>query len=153
MHTSTDDDGVPAVPMTECRICETDVPAGEYCGLCGCHLTPRRGEGPDWLRMRDYGAAPNEHLLQLSVASSLFPHLPQRSRTAFRLGLIVLVAALLAFTLLRLPAALITVAALGLPVLFVIYLRESDAFSMTCPCAPWCSPRSSESDSASDGCC
>jgi len=127
VHVSTDDDGVPAVPMTECRICETDVPAGEYCGLCGCHLTPRRGEGPDWLRMRDYGAAPNEHLLQLSVASSLFPHLPQRSRTAFRIGLVVLVAALLAFTLLRLPGALITVASLGLPVLFVIYLRESDA--------------------------
>ena len=36
--------------------------------------------------------------------------------------------ALIAFTLLRLPAALITVSALGLPLLFLIYLRESDAF-------------------------
>jgi hypothetical protein len=117
-----------SVPTTECRICQTEVPAGEYCGLCGCHLKARRGEGPDWLRMRDYGAAPNEHLLQLSLASSLFPHLTQRSRTAFRLGLAVLLVALVAFTLLRLPAALITVAALGLPVLYVIYLRESDAF-------------------------
>lgn len=116
-----------SVPTTECRICEVDVPAGEYCGLCGCHLTPRRHEGPDWLRPRDFGAAPNEHLLQLSVASSLFPHLPQRSRTAFRIGLAVLLAALIACTLLRLPAALITVAALGLPLLFVLYLRESDA--------------------------
>jgi hypothetical protein len=116
-----------AVPMTECRICRTDVPAGEYCGLCGCHLTPRRGEGPDWLRIRDYGAAPNEHLLQPSVASSLFPHLPHRSRTAFRVGLLVLLVALIAFTMLRLPAALITVAALGLPVLFALYLHESDA--------------------------
>src|ERR1700754_1765478 len=116
------------VPTAECRICQTDVPAGEYCGLCGCHLEPRRGEGPDWLRMRDYGAAPNEHLLQLSLASSLFPHLAQRSRTAFRLGLATLLVALIAFTLLRLPAALITVAALGLPILYLIYLRESDAF-------------------------
>lgn len=125
---STDDVGDDAVPTTECRICQTDVPAGEYCGLCGCHLTPRKREGPDWLRVRDFGAAPNEHLLQLSVASSLFPHLPQRSRTAFRIGLVLLLAALAAFTLLRLPAALVTVAALGLPLLFVIYLRESDAF-------------------------
>ena len=31
------------VPTAECRICQMDVPAGEYCGLCGCHLTPRRG--------------------------------------------------------------------------------------------------------------
>jgi len=116
-----------SIPTEECRICQTDVPAGEYCGLCGCHLEPRPGEGPDWLRMRDFGAAPGEHLLQLSLASSLFPHLPNRSRTAFRLGLGVVLVALIAFTLLRLPAALITVAALGLPVLFVLYLRESDA--------------------------
>lgn len=116
------------VPTAECRVCQTDVPAGEYCGLCGCHLTPRRAEGPDWLRVRDYGAAPDEHLLQPSPTSSLFPHLPQRSRTAFRLGLVVLLATLATFTLLRLPAALVTVAALGLPVLFVIYLWESDAF-------------------------
>jgi hypothetical protein len=115
------------VPVTECRICQTDVPAGEYCGLCGCHLTPRRGEGPDWLRMRNFGAAPNEHLLQPGVASSLFPHLPERSRIAFRIGLVVVLAALVAFTLVRLPAALVTVAALGLPLLFVLYLRESDA--------------------------
>ena len=51
--------------------------------------------------MRDYGAAPNEHLLQLSLASSLFPHLAQKSRTAFRLGLAILLVALVAFTLLR----------------------------------------------------
>jgi hypothetical protein len=116
-----------AVPTTECRICEIDVPAGEYCGLCGCHLTPRRGEGPDWLRIRDFGAAPDEHLLQLSVASSLFPHLPQRSRMAFRIGLAVVLAGLIVFTLLRLPAAVVTVSALGLPMLFVLYLREADA--------------------------
>ncbi|KUI05162.1 hypothetical protein AU189_01800 [Mycolicibacterium acapulense] len=123
---STGDDQT--VPTEECRICRTDVPAGDYCGLCGCHLTPRPREGPDWLRPLDFSAAPNEHLLQVSVASSLFPHLPQRSRTAFRIGLLVLVAALIAFTLLRLPAAVVTVAALGLPLLFVLYLRESDAF-------------------------
>ncbi|MGV0778415.1 zinc ribbon domain-containing protein [Mycolicibacterium elephantis] len=116
------------VPTAECRVCRTDVPAGRYCGLCGCHLTPRRAEGPDWLRVRDFGAAKDEHLLQPALTSSLFPHLPQRSRSAFRLGLAALLATLVAFTLLRLPAALVTVAALGLPVLFVLYLRESDAF-------------------------
>ena len=48
---TTDDD---QVPTAVCRICQIDVPAGEYCGLCGCHLTPRKGEGPDWLRIRDF---------------------------------------------------------------------------------------------------
>jgi hypothetical protein len=123
-ESESNDDSVPTV---ECRVCQTDVPAGEYCGLCGCHLTPRRREGPDWLRIRDYGAAPSEHVFQLSLASSLFPHLPQRSRTAFRWGLGLVLVALVAFTWLRLPAALVTVSALGLPILFLLYLRESDA--------------------------
>lgn len=117
-----------SVPTTECRICQTDVPAGEYCGLCGCHLEPRPGEGPDWLRIKNFGASPDEHLLRPSLSSSLFPHLAKRSRSAFRLGLILLVVCLLVFTLLRLPAALITVGTLGLPVLYFLYLRESDGF-------------------------
>ncbi|HZN84554.1 MAG TPA: zinc ribbon domain-containing protein [Mycobacterium sp.] len=125
MTTPSNDD---AVPQTECRICKTDVPAGEYCGLCGCHLTPRRGEGPDWLRIKDFGAAPGEHLLQPSLASSLFPHLPPRSRTVFRIGLAVVLVALVVFALLRLPAALVTVASLGFPFLFLLYLHESDGF-------------------------
>jgi hypothetical protein len=117
-----------AVPTTECRICQVDVPAGEYCGLCGCHLTPRKGEGPDWLRICDFGAAPGEHLLQPSLASSLFPHLPPRSRSVFRVGLAVVFVALVAFALLRMPGALVTVEALGFPFLFVLYLVESDGF-------------------------
>jgi hypothetical protein len=115
------------VPTMSCRVCESDVPAGAFCGLCGAHLTPQRGNGPDWLRIRAYGAAPGEHLLRPSVASSLFPHLPHRSRTPFRVGLAVVLLALVACAALRLPAPLIAVAALGLPLLFLIYLQESDA--------------------------
>ncbi|WP_102142262.1 zinc ribbon domain-containing protein [Mycobacterium hubeiense] len=122
---STGNDGVPTM---ECRVCQTDVPAGTFCGLCGAFLTPQRGNGPDWLRIRAFGAAPGEHLLRLSVTSSLFPQLPQRSRSTFLVGLLVLLATLGVFTLLRLPAALIATAALGLPLLFLIYLQESDAF-------------------------
>jgi hypothetical protein len=86
--------------------------------------------------MRNYGAAPGEHLLRLSPASSLFPHLPPRSRTVFRIGLAVVLVALVAFGLLRLPAALVTVAALGLLFLFLLYLRESDAF-VDIPARTW----------------
>jgi hypothetical protein len=111
----------------ECRVCQTEVPAGEFCGLCGDHLTERRGNGPSWLRIRAYGAAPGEHLLMPSLASSLFPHLPHRSRTAFRIVLTLVLIGLVTFATLRMPAALITVAALGLPLLFLLYLRETDA--------------------------
>lgn len=58
--------------------------------------------------------------------SSLFPHLSPSSRLPFLLGLGLIVTALIATSLLRLPAALIAVAALGLPLLFLIYLQESD---------------------------
>jgi hypothetical protein len=111
----------------ECRVCQTEVPAGEFCGLCGDHLTERRGNGPSWLRIRAYGAAPGEHLLLPSLASSLFPNLPHRSRVPFRIVLILVLIGLVTFATLRMPAALITVAALGLPFLFLLYLHETDA--------------------------
>src|SRR6476661_1128172 len=123
MSTPTEDS-----PTTmECRVCQTEVPAGEFCGLCGDHLTERRGNGPSWLRIRAYSAAPGEHLLLPSLASSLFPQLPGRSRAPFRIVLVCVLIGLATFATLRMPAALITVSALGLPLLFVLYLREADA--------------------------
>jgi hypothetical protein len=45
----------------------------------------------------------------------------------FRIVLIVVLLALAVFATLRMPAAMIGVAALGLPLLFLLYLRETDA--------------------------
>ncbi len=115
-------------PSVTCRVCGTVVPLGAFCGSCGAHLSPQRGNGPDWLRIRAYGAAPGEHLLRLSVVSSLFPHLPHRSRTAFRLVLAALVVVLVLVALLHWQAALIALSALGFPLLFQIYLQESDVY-------------------------
>jgi len=112
----------------ECAVCRTDVPAGEYCGLCGDHLTEHRDKGAKWLRVRAYSASPGEHLLRPNIVSTLFPHLAPSSRLPFLTGLGLIFAALIATTMLRLPAALITVAALGLPLLFLIYLQESDVY-------------------------
>lgn len=116
----------PTTGMVECAVCQTEVPAGEYCGLCGVQLIEHRGNGPGWLRIRAYSASPGEHLLRPNIVSSLFPHLSPSSRLPFLLGLGLIVAALIATAMLRLPAALVTVAALGLPLLFLIYLQESD---------------------------
>jgi hypothetical protein len=115
------------VPVTECPVCRVDVPDGEYCGLCGLPLKEHKGDGPGWLRMRAFASAPGENLFLPSIASSLFPHLPAKSRTPFRVALLVVVVALVAFAMLRLPAALVAVAALGLPFLFVLYLHEIEA--------------------------
>ena len=120
----------PAPGTVECPVCRVNVPEGRYCGLCGLPLTEHHGEKVKrgWLRLKSYSASPGEHLLRPNIVSSLFPHLSPSSRLPFLLGLGVILAALIATTLLRLPAALITVAALGLPLLFLIYLQESDVF-------------------------
>ena len=62
------------------------------------------------------------------MTSSLFPHLHHRSQAPFRIGLIVLLIALVAFAALRWQAPLVAVSALGLPVLFHLYLVEADAY-------------------------
>jgi hypothetical protein len=116
------------VPAMTCRVCEAEIPAGAFCGLCGAHRTPPGGRGGDGLRIHTYGAAPGEHLLRLSVVSSLFPHLPHRSRTAFRVGLAALVVLLGVLAVLQWQAPLIAVAALGFPLLFQVYLQESDVY-------------------------
>jgi hypothetical protein len=122
----TDD---PTPGMVVCRVCQTEVPEGEFCGLCGIPLKDHGTSGPGWLRLKAYSASPGEHLLRPNIVSSLFPHLSPSSRMPFLVGLIVIVLALLATSLFRLPAALITVAALGLPLLFLIYLQESDVYN------------------------
>ncbi|MBU9763872.1 zinc ribbon domain-containing protein [Mycobacterium sp. TNTM28] len=121
-------DGNVDVPTTECRVCKIEVPHGQFCGYCGVHIDKKAADGPEWLRLSTSCVAPDEHLLRPSLASSLFPHLSHRSRAPFRIGMLALLAGLVACALLRLPAALIAVAALGLPLLFLIYLHESDAF-------------------------
>lgn len=112
--------------LVECPVCQIDVPAGVYCGQCGVPLAEHKaGDGPHWLRARAFTAAPGQRLLSPALTSSLFPHLTPRSRTVFLMGLGLLAVALATATVLRMPAALIAVASLGLPLLFALYLRES----------------------------
>jgi hypothetical protein len=115
-----------AVPTMHCAVCGTDVPAGAFCGTCGAHLSARRGNGRGLLRPVAYAAAPGEHTLRLSVVSSLFPHLPHRSRIPFRLGLGVLLIAFIAFGFLRWQAPLVVVSGIGFPLLFLLYVHEAD---------------------------
>lgn len=117
-----------AVPMVVCRVCATQVPAGAFCGFCGAHLVAQPGGGPDWLRLRAYAGAAGEHVLRFAAISTLFPHLAHRSRAAFRAGLAVLVVVLVVLALLRWQAPLIAVCALGVPLLFFLYLQECDVY-------------------------
>ena len=117
----------PAVATTACPQCHTDVPAGNYCGICGCHLAAEPGDGSQWWRPKAFGAAPAEAVMRPYLASSLFPQLPSGSRRPFRLVIGIAAVGLLAAALLRLPALGIAIGAFAMPLLFLIYLRASGA--------------------------
>ena len=115
------------VETVECRRCRVDVPAGNFCGICGGDPLAEPPRGAVWLRPGVFGAAPGESVLRPYLASSLFPQLPSPSRRPFRVIAVVAAAGLLAAALLRMPAIGIAIGALGLPLLFGLYLRASGA--------------------------
>jgi len=110
-----------------CRICAVIVPTGEFCGNCGTTATPRRGDGPPWLRLSAYAAAPGEHVLRPAVVSTIFPALPRHSRVTFGVALLGVAALLVGTALPMWVPALIGVVGAGLPAVFLAYLREADA--------------------------
>ncbi len=113
------------IPMVECHHCGRLVPAGAYCGNCGAHLPePEAGRS----RLHAYAAAPHEHVLQPSIVSTLFPHLPSRNAHGFRvaLGLGAAVVGVLAATGQIAPATI--AAGLLLPVIYLLYLYDVEVY-------------------------
>src|SRR5882724_8421289 len=92
MSTESAPEGGQAMATMSCPMCGKRVAAGAFCARCGAHLSPQRGYWAELLRIRAYAAAPGDHVLRLSVVSSLFPRLPRRCVSAFRVGLAALLA-------------------------------------------------------------
>lgn len=115
------------VATVTCPVCGNVVPVGAYCAACGTHLS-HDADNPSARRAHSYVAAPGEPVLHLSVVSSLFPHLSHRSRGPFRVGLFAVLAALLILAALRLQAPAIAVSALGIPLLFQLYIYEANLY-------------------------
>jgi hypothetical protein len=109
-----------------CPVCDADVPSAAFCGTCGADLSARRGDGRGRLRLGAFAAAPGEHVLRLSIASTLFPHLPHRARASFRAAVALLFLTMVVFGLLHWASPLVAVSALGLPLLFGLYMHETD---------------------------
>lgn len=113
--------------LSSCPNCGNETPPGPFCGVCGAHLL----FGSDRLaatRPHAYSAFPEEGVFKAAVVTTLFPHLSHRSTFAFRIALTVLVALLVAFALAGLEPAVIATSALGVPLLFGLYLHEVDVY-------------------------
>ncbi len=114
------------VPRVTCPNCSRSVPDGEFCGACGAHL------GSEFLRAthrpHSYAANPNEHVVHLSVVSTLFPHLPHRHTVPFEVGVGVTAILLTLLGLLRQTGPSIAVAAVAIPLLYLLYLYEVEVY-------------------------
>lgn len=72
--------------------------------------------------------APNESLFRPSLSSSLLPQLSAAARRPFTWGLVMIVMVMAALVVFYRPRAIITVAALGLPLLLVICWHRAGMF-------------------------
>ncbi|HYR49749.1 MAG TPA: PrsW family glutamic-type intramembrane protease [Candidatus Eisenbacteria bacterium] len=110
-------------PLVTCPHCGRAVPAGDFCGHCGAHLTTS-----STTRRHAFAAVPSEHVAQLSIVSTLFPHLAHRRGGAFRWALVSGGAAVLLLAALHLFAPAAVVAIFLLPVLYLLYLYEVEVY-------------------------
>src|SRR5437660_9426909 len=115
-------------PLATCPHCGSLVPAGEFCGHCGAHLT----EG-NVRRTHAFAAVPSERVAHLSIITTLFPHLPHRSGRPFVFALTAGGTLVLALAALHLFAPATVAAVLVLPVLYLIYLYEVEVYESE----PW----------------
>ena len=119
----TDEVQAEGPPLVTCPHCGMTVPAGNFCGHCGAHLTTA-----STTRRHAFAAVPAERVAQLSVISTLFPHLPHRRGGAFRWALLAGGAAVLILAALHLFAPATVAATLVLPVLYLLYLYEVEVY-------------------------
>jgi hypothetical protein len=118
---------LPALPLLTCPHCAHAVPDAPFCGVCGAHLTDP-AEQFAARRPHAYAAFPNESVLRLSIVTSLLPQLGHRSKSPFRVTFGLIATLLVILALADLEAPLIAVSALGVPLLFQLYVFEVDPY-------------------------
>jgi RNA polymerase subunit RPABC4/transcription elongation factor Spt4 len=126
--TSTPAD-LPVLATVACPYCNVVVPDARFCGACGAHLVHSGLRASQ--RLHSYAAFPDEPVFRLSVVTSLFPHLSHRAKAPFRVGFAIALVLLLVFALAGTSAPLIAVAALSVPLLFLLYIWEVDPYEGT----------------------
>lgn len=115
-------------PLVTCPHCGSLVPAGDFCGHCGAHLTSGSAR-----RRHAFAAVPTEHVAHVSIITTLFPHLPHRHGGPFRLALLAGGALVLVLSAAHLFAPATVAAVCVLPVLYLMYLYEVEVYESE----PW----------------
>jgi hypothetical protein len=112
----------------QCPACHSTVVAMAFCGNCGADAGAPVSSWGVLLRPKVYATAPREPVWLPRISSTLFPRLPERARAPFRVGLVVVLTAIVVLALLRVNGPLGVIATIGWPLLFLLYVWQSDVF-------------------------
>src|SRR4029077_18299559 len=111
-----------------CDHCANDVPDGVFCTRCGAHQGTTGQGGDARKRQHRYAAHPSEHVLQPAIFTTIFPHLGHTKVHEFRWAFVVGAAAIVVLYAAGLISAAILVAVFLVPVLYLIYLYETQVY-------------------------
>lgn len=116
------------VSTRQCPACHESVPAARFCGNCGADRDAAVTRWSVLLRPRVYATAHREGILVPRVSSSYLPRLPGLMRRPFRVGLIAVLVIMLGWAFVTASGPAGVTATLGWPLIFVIYVWQSDVF-------------------------
>ena len=112
-----------------CPVCSSEVPAVRFCGDCGADLDATVSRWSVLLRPRVFATAHRESVwLPPRISSTLFPRVPGEMRKPFRVALILVLIAMVVLGMLRVNGPLGVVSIIGWPLIFLIYVWETDVF-------------------------
>jgi RsiW-degrading membrane proteinase PrsW (M82 family) len=111
-----------------CDHCANDVPDGVFCTRCGAHQGTTGQSADARKRHHRYAAHPSEHVLQPAIFTTIFPHLGHAKVHEFRWAFVVGAAAIVVLYATGLISAAILVAIFLVPVLYLIYLYETQVY-------------------------
>lgn len=114
------------VAHSVCWHCGTTVPVANFCGCCGADLKAADHSRLALLRPEVFAAAPSQPVLLPLVTSTLFPQLPLTHRNPFRMAMMVMLTGVVVLSVMRLYGPMVSLVALGLPSLFLLYLWQAD---------------------------
>lgn len=117
-----------AAQSRACPTCHAVVPAVVFCGACGAAFDSTATGWGVLLRPKAYAAAPHESALIPRMSSTFFPRLPVRATRVYRIALVALLLCMAVMSVLLWNVPVATISVLGVPLLFMLYAWESDAF-------------------------
>lgn len=111
----------------KCPVCNATAPAA-FCGRCGAEPAIPVSPWRSLLRPRVYATAHREPVWTPRLGSTYLPRLPGRALNPFRIALIVVMILIIGFAVMRVNGPMGVTATIGLPLIFLIYVWQSDGF-------------------------